>query len=174
MSIWKLFGRAADPGHDEQDTAAVRRIVAALDRLEPERARSIAAFAYILGRVANADSRITPEESAQMERIVREKLGLPEEQAVLVVQIAKSQNVLFGGTENFLVTREFARGATPEQKVALLESLFAVSASEGGISTLEDNEIRRVADELGLEHRDFIAARLAYRDHLNVLRGGPA
>ena len=174
MSIWRLFGRAPEPGPEQQDTATVRRIVEALDRLEPDRARSIAAFAYILGRVAQADSRITAEESAAMERIVREKLGLPEEQAILVVQIAKSQNVLFGGTENFLVTREFARTATNEQKLALVESLFAVSASEGGISTLEDNEIRRVVDELGLEHRDFIAARLGYREHLNVLRRGPS
>jgi hypothetical protein len=40
------------------------------------------------------------------------------------------------------------------------------------VSNVEDNEIRQVASELLLEHWDFIAVRLRYRDKLSVLRGG--
>ena len=105
-----------------------------------------------------------------MERLVMERGGLPEEQAIIAVQIAKSQNVLFGGTEGYLVTREFASSATREQKLALLECCFAVSAADREVSGTEDAEIRRIASELGLEHADFIAARSAYRDYLAVLR----
>jgi uncharacterized tellurite resistance protein B-like protein len=152
------------------DTDAVRRIVEKLDRLDPERARYIAAFAYLLARVALADRVIDADEAAAMERIVAEHGGLPEEQAILVVQIAKSQNALFGGTENFLVAREFGSVADTAQKVALLDALFAVSAATGGISVIEDNEIRRITDELLLGHADFIAIRSRYRAHLNVLR----
>ena len=47
-----------------------------------------------------------------MEQLVVGLSGLPEEQAILVVQIAKSQATLFGGTENFLVTGEFNKMAT--------------------------------------------------------------
>ena len=105
-----------------------------------------------------------------MESLVRDRAGLPEEQAVLVVQMAKSQSRLFGGTENFLVTREFARQATNEQKRALLQCLFAVSAADESISTAEDNEIRRISRELRLGHDDFIEARSAFRDYLAVLK----
>ena len=176
MSIRQFLG-LKDAGGEAQaapsaETTTVRKIVAALDALEPDRARFIAAFAYILSRVANADLNIGQQETGAMESLVRDRAGLPEEQAVLVVQMAKSQSRLFGGTENFLVTREFARQATTDQKRALLQCLFAVSAADASISTAEDNEIRRISRELRLGHDDFIAARTAFRDHLAVLKGG--
>jgi uncharacterized tellurite resistance protein B-like protein len=157
------------------ETETVRKIIDSLDRLEPERARYIAAFAYVLSRVANADSSISPEETSAMERIVMERGELPEEQAIVVVQMAKTQNLLFGGTENYLVTREFARIASRKQKVALLQCLFAVSSVDESIVSEEDTEIRKVASEIGLSHKDFIEIKVEHRDHLEVLkkRQGP-
>ena len=173
MSIWKYLGLepqgARQPG-SAGETETVRRITRALDRLEPERARYIAAFAYILSRVARADLDVSEQETREMERLVAERGGLTEEQAIIVVQMARSQNLLFGGTENFLVTREFNRIATREQKRALLDCLFAVSASDDSISSVEDNEIRQIATELAIEHADFIASRSPYRDRLESLR----
>jgi uncharacterized tellurite resistance protein B-like protein len=152
------------------ETATVRRIVDALDRLEPELARYIARFAFVLGRVAHADLAVSADETRAMERIVMERGHLPEEQAVIVVQIAKSQNALFGGTESYLVTRELASTATREQKLALLDCCFAVSAADRDVSGTEDIEIRKIASALGLEHGDFIAARSANREYLALFR----
>ena len=177
MSIWKFLGLEQKklPKKDlrdssSPDTETVRKIVDALDHMKPERARYIAAFAYLLSRVARADMHISQEETHQMERIVMERGGLPEEQAILVVQMAKTQSLLFGGTENFLVTREFHKIAAREQKIALLHCLYAVSSADRSISTKEDHEIRNISGELKLSHKDFISVRLAYRDHLAVLK----
>ena len=148
----------------------VRKIVDALKRLDPDQARYLAAFAYILSRVARADLKISPEETRAMEMIVVEFGGVSEDQAILVVQIARHQNLLFGGTENFLVTREFNKIATEEQKLALLDCLFRVAAAEDLISTVESNEISQITSELGLPHEDFIAARSKYRGQLGVFR----
>jgi uncharacterized tellurite resistance protein B-like protein len=170
MSILDLLGLVRRRADEVTDTDAVRRIVASLDRLEPDRARYVAAFAYVLARVALADRVAGEEETRTMEALVRQHGQLPEEQAVIVVQMAKSQNRLFGGTEDFLVTREFERIATFEQKLALLDCLFAVSAAEGGIDTIEDNEIRRVAIELKIPHDEYVRVRVRHRQQLNVLR----
>jgi uncharacterized tellurite resistance protein B-like protein len=105
-----------------------------------------------------------------MERIVSKHGRLPEEQAVIVVQMAKTRSALFGGTENYPVTREMRRIASREQKLALIDCLFAVSAADESISTVEDGVVRQIATELGLEHRDFVAVRARYRDRLAVLR----
>jgi uncharacterized tellurite resistance protein B-like protein len=152
------------------ETETVRRIAEALDAMDVERAKYIAAFAYLLSRVARADLTISAEESVAMERIVMEVGRLPEEQAVLVVQMAKTQNILFGSTENYLVTREFNRMASREQKLALLQCLFAVCAADESISTVEDNEISQIADELKIEHKEFIEVRSRFRDYLAVLK----
>ena len=95
--------------------------------------------------------------------------SVPKAQAIIAVQIAKSQNLLFGGTENFLVTREFSRIASRDQKLALLDCLFAVAAAEDQISAKEDNEIRQISDELRLDHPDFITIRTKHRDQLAFL-----
>ncbi len=174
MSVWRMLGfekhmvlsDAASP-----ETETVRKIVDALDGMEPAQARYVAAFAYLLSRVAQADRNISPEETRAMERIVMERGKLPEAQAILIVQMAKTQNRLFGGTENFLVTQEFNEIATREQKLALLHCLYSVAAADQSISTLEDNEIRNISKELLLSHEDFIDVRLEYRQYLSVLKG---
>jgi len=169
MLDW-LKARLGKADESPAATDSVRRIVDALDKLEPERARYVAGFAYILGRVAHADRETTREETLAMERLVAEKSGLPAGQAMVVVQIAKSQNLLFGSTEDFLVAREFGDVATLEQKIGLLHCLFAVAATHGGVSTVEDNEIARVAAELRVPHEEFVRVRVAFREHLNVLK----
>jgi uncharacterized tellurite resistance protein B-like protein len=105
-----------------------------------------------------------------MERTVQDKGSLPEEQAVMVVHMAKTQNRLFGGVENFLVAREFAEIATREQKLALLHCLFAVSVADGNVSSAEDTTIRKIASELLLDHADFIEVKSRYREFLAVLK----
>jgi uncharacterized tellurite resistance protein B-like protein len=165
-SILSFLG-VKDVSH-ETGSETIRRIATGLDRLPLDRARYIAAFAFTLSRIAYADRDVTDDETARMESLVREKGQLPEEQAALVVQMAKSQQVLFGGTDDFLVTRELDRAASYDDKVALIECLFAVAAADGAITTTEANEIARTARELKVEQSDLSRLRSAYRDYLAV------
>ena len=171
----KLFAPEETAEGATGDTETVRRIVAKLEAMSPDEARYVAAFAYILGRVANADHEISAEETSAMEKAVERFGGLSEDEAVLVVQIAKSQNRLFGGTENFLVTREFSDIASRDQKLHLLDCLFAISAADNSISTVEEGHIRQVASELGFSHREYVEERARYSDKREVLKnlGGP-
>lgn len=173
MSILRMLGfnsgdAAEHASATERDT--VRKIVDELDHLDPDRARHVATFAFILSRVAHADLNISDEETRAMERIVVESGGLPEEQAIIVVQMAKTQNLLFGGTDNYSVSKEFKKIATHEDKINLLRCLFAVSAADESISTVESNVIRQIADELGLERSEVAEMRSAFREHLAVLK----
>ncbi|HKU19546.1 MAG TPA: TerB family tellurite resistance protein [Terriglobales bacterium] len=173
MSIAKILHSLRNHAETptRRDTDTVRKIVHALEQMEPRQARYTAAYAYILARVANADMNISEAETQEMEALVSRLSGLPEEQAILVVQIAKTQTVLFGGTENFLVTEEFNRMATEDQKLSLLNCLFGVAAADKSISGVEDREIRLIADELQLRHDQYIDVRLQYRNYLSVLNG---
>ncbi len=178
MSILKFLGLKAappSPSASRAETETIRKIVNRLDQLPPEQARYFAAFAYLLSRAADADLNITAEETTAMEKIVMNEGGLPEDLALLVVQIAKTQCHLFGGTENYLVTREFERISTHEQKLALLECLFAVTAVDEDITSAESNVIKQIASELKLSHAEYIAAQARFRQYLSVLKpgGGP-
>ena len=75
MSIFDFFssGKRESPPLPAQ-TDTVRKIVDALDRLEADHARYLAAFAYVLSRVARADLKVSPEETRAMERTVIEHI----------------------------------------------------------------------------------------------------
>jgi uncharacterized tellurite resistance protein B-like protein len=149
------------------DPDTVRRISAQLERLEPEAAKFLAAFAYVLARIANADLRIDDSETEEMERIVSEVAHLSEAEAVLAVEIAKSQTRLLGGTENYVVTRQFRRMSTREQRVDLLRCIYAVAAADGTITGEESAEILAIAEELGFTRPEANALRGEYRDKLS-------
>jgi uncharacterized tellurite resistance protein B-like protein len=151
---------------EETEFAPLRETLEALDHLEPERARYLAAFAYLLGRVAQADQHVSPEETAAMDALVRKHGQLSREQATVVVHLAKTSNLLFGGTANFPVAKEFSRLATYDQKLALMQCLFAVAATDEAISTAEEGEIHRIARELHVEPSDLVALRVAHQRHL--------
>ncbi len=171
-SLLSFLGLGGDDAGREgkADTATVRKIVARLESLPEDRARHVASFAYILGRVAQADLDIRDEEIAVMEELVMERGGLPREQAVLVVEIAKSQNRLFGGTENYLVTREFAQRADDAQRQELMHCLFAVSAADGSITADEEQQLQQIADELGMAPSIYFAVRARYNDQRSVIQ----
>lgn len=148
------------------ESGALRDLVGALDRLDDDRARHLARFAYLLGRVAHADRHVSPEETRAMEALVREEGGLTPDQAMLVVSLAKSSNLLFGGTADFSVTQEFAEAASYDEKLALVRCLFAVSSIDHAISMAEETEIHRVANQLKIDPKDLTALRVAHRDYL--------
>ena len=160
----RLFGKGSGGASGESET--VRRIAARLERLPPDRARHLAAFAYVLARVAQADLRISETESEAMHALVRDHAKLSDEEAALAVEIAKSQARLLGGTENYVVTREFREISTREQRLQLLECLFAVAAADGTISGQESAEIAKIAEELGFLREESNALRARWRDSL--------
>jgi uncharacterized tellurite resistance protein B-like protein len=170
MSLFDLLRSHAAGRSAQGDTDTVRRIVGELERLDPVRARYLAAFAYVLSRVAGADLDISAVEIDTMVALVQREGRLPEAQAIIVVEIAKTQNRLFGGTENFLVTREFRDVATEQQRRDVLECVFAVAAADGAITAEEEAQIWQIAAELGFQHHEYIQVRLKYEDKRTVTR----
>jgi uncharacterized tellurite resistance protein B-like protein len=171
MKAWLQSWLRVEPDVTAGTNDALRDLLAALDRLEPDRARHLARFAYLLGRVAHADQHVSPGETRLMEQLVAREGTLPDDQAILVVGLAKTSSLLFRGTDDFIVARDFAASASYEQKLALLKCLFAVSAVEHNISIAEEREIQRIARELRIEPDDVVKVRLAYKAHLPGLSG---
>ncbi len=177
MVLRRLLGLApgqpserAPAAADDAETATVRRIVAELDALPPPQRRFLAGFAYVLSRAAHADLDVSDAETRLMEEIVMRIGGLPAAQAVLVVEIARHQGSLYGGTEDYLVTREFAASSTEEQRMALVEACFAVVAADHVISAEEYAELTQIATELGLSRPQLNTIRRQYREHLAAIQ----
>jgi uncharacterized tellurite resistance protein B-like protein len=167
QTILKTIG--LDVADDGPEDDALSHIARALGEMDPAEARYVAAFAYLLSRAAHADHHLSDAERDEIERLIAERAQLSPDRARLVTEMVTAQSMKLRGTQDFPVSLEFARIATAAQKRALVDCMFAVSAADKSIITAEDNEIRRVASEIGLEHGDFVTIRGRYRDRLAVL-----
>lgn len=165
-NVWRWLGFERPPAERE----VLDSVVDLLEHLDPQRARYVAGFAYLLGRIAAADSNVTADEAAIMKQFVMQEGQLSEHEAEAVVRLALDDHRRFGGTHNLIVARDFAAVTTPEQRLGLVRCLFAVGAADASVQVMEDNEIRRITQELRVEHTDFVRARMEVREHLAVLR----
>ncbi|MEP6638352.1 MAG: TerB family tellurite resistance protein [Chloroflexota bacterium] len=161
---------ASTSSNEAGDTATVRRIVAKLEAMPPEQARLVAAAAYTLARAANADLDISDEETTAIERELQAHEALDEATAVLVTEMAKLQAKTVGGTEDFVVTREFKALADETQRLVVLRACFAVMAANGSISAEENAIVNQIAGELDIDQTTLNSIRADYHDQLSSVQ----
>jgi uncharacterized tellurite resistance protein B-like protein len=169
MSLLSWLGLAPAEGRPG-DAEPIESLMRSLQPLEPGRARFLGLFAYLLARVANVDSQVSAAELARMERELVTWGQLPAGQAAVVARLAAEQNRLTGATVNFLAARELRDLASWDEKIAILQSLFAVSAADEVISGEEEEVIRSVSRELVLTNDEYLWVRSQYREKRAVMK----
>ena len=153
-------------GSSAPEPTPLRDLIESLDRLDPARARHLARFSYLLGRVAHADRHVSPDETRAMEGLVVREGALSPDQATVVIGLAKTSNLLFGGTADYQVAQEFAESASYEEKLALGRCLFAVASSDHQISMPEEAEIHRILNQLRILPHDLTTLRVEHGQYL--------
>ena len=106
---------------------------------------------------------------------MRDEGQLSHDQAMVVVQLAKTSNLLFGGDGEFSY-RAGVLGrwpARPERACrALMRCLFrGLGYRHQAISMAEESEFHRIANELRIDRPDLVALRVAHQRHLPGLSG---
>jgi tellurite resistance protein len=152
------------------ETATVRRIVARLEAMPAEQARFVASAAYTLARAANADLEISDEETSAIEVALRSKGTLDEPTAVLVTEMAKLQAKTVGGTEDYVVTREFRNLSSIDQRLEVLRACYTIAAVNGTISAEENGVINEIAREFDLDPAAVNTVRADFHDRLSAVQ----
>ena len=168
MSILELLGLAGPKKTDTPtiDNKVLDEIAQELSTLPRDEALRVAAFAYVLSRVAYSDMKLGEEEHTRMRRLLQTHAALSPSVSDTVTKMATQKAKLFGSTHNYLVTREFNKIASHKEKKELLRAVFAVAAADGVITGAESRELRQVASELRLDRSDYTDLRVAFRDKL--------
>jgi uncharacterized tellurite resistance protein B-like protein len=174
MSLLSRFLRIGARTAERDEPESVRRIGEQLANLGPERASFLAAFAYILARVAHVDMEVDDTEVQQMRESLLCQAELEPREAELVVEIALCQADERGGGDDYLVTREFRRLTDKPGRVRLMRALLAVAAADETITGSESTEIHSIGEELGLTRPEINGLRSEWRDNLAELNELPS
>ena len=159
MSLLRFLGIGGSSPDREAEPTGLSEISAQLDALPAEEARFVAAFSYLLARVAGADIRTDEaERDAIAERL--EKLAeIDADRAALLARTAIQAAEAHGGSDDHLVARAFRELSERPERIRLLRCLYAVAAADENISTVEDNEIFEIARAIGVERKDVVVCR---------------
>ncbi len=150
------------------DPAQIDRIAAAMQALEPEVARYVAAFAYLLSRVAYADGVISRVETNRMNSILRDFSDLTLGQADLALQLTRHETFSADASVHRQVSAIFARLSTEKQREDLLGCLYAVAAADEVVHGVEDETVMAIGEEIGLPNEFVQKVREAYARFLKV------
>ncbi len=135
----------------EESNKVLRSSLDQLHTLEPRRAHYLDALAFVLMRVARADSVVREEETRCMERILTEYSDLPVDQAMLVTEIARHRLDMADAGRSYEISRDLRHTLDMYTQTRVLDFLRKVALADGDICSTEGEAISQIAWELGID-----------------------
>jgi uncharacterized tellurite resistance protein B-like protein len=112
----------------------------------------------LMGIVAQADGEIDPRELEEIRRQLQFRGQFETESLEILVSIIEEESVR--GLDRARLIGEYTRNIGFEERVEVLDLLFAVAAANGSLTYAELEELRGISSGLGLSHRQYIDAKL--------------
>jgi uncharacterized tellurite resistance protein B-like protein len=113
--------------------------------------------AAIMAQVARVTPATMAEEQPVMSHALAADWGVAEAEADALAAAALS--IIRRNVDYHRIARELARGAPDSQRLALLDTLFAIANAAENVAPPEIDEIRVIAERLNLARHQFIAAK---------------
>jgi uncharacterized tellurite resistance protein B-like protein len=119
------------------------------------------ATAALLIEVMRADSKVREEERRAVAKTIQSKFKLTGEETNKLLKLAEEE--IRESTGYYEFTSLINKGFTYEQKLKVMEHLWEVAFADTELDKYEEYVIRKVADLIYVEHKDFIETKLRVR-----------
>ncbi|HYR91815.1 MAG TPA: TerB family tellurite resistance protein [Terriglobia bacterium] len=130
------------------------------DQIAPEMYR-LCLLGGLMGIVAQADGEIDARELEEIRRQLQFRGKFEPESLEILVSIIEEESVR--SLDRAHLIAEYSRNLGFEERVEVLDLLFAVAAANGSLTHPELEELRGISSALGLSHRHYIDAKLRSR-----------
>jgi uncharacterized tellurite resistance protein B-like protein len=116
----------------------------------------------LLVEAAHADYECSEAELEHVVETVKSLYNLPQEYVEELLEFAHSKRG--SAVDLYEFTRRANKKMSRDEKLAIVEAVWRIIYADGQIDKHEEHFVRRLANLLWLEHKDFIAAKLKARD----------
>jgi len=124
---------------------------------EQDRHRVQLAVGALLLEMTRMDGEIRPEQCARVEAAIREHFELSAEETKALIALAEAER--HDATDYFQFTSLINAQYTPEQKIHIIEQLWAVALADDALHRYEEHLVRKISELLYVPHSAFVAAR---------------
>ncbi|MDE0341979.1 MAG: TerB family tellurite resistance protein [Deltaproteobacteria bacterium] len=147
-AIQRFFVNQIDPGHRDVRQADQHRLQVATGALLVEMMRT--------------DVECTEGERAVVLGALRDKFDLTEEETRQLMELAEAE--ADDAIDHYQFTSLIKTGFSQEQKRKVVEYLWAVAYADANVDKHEEYLVRKIANLIGVSHKEFIEAKLRVRD----------
>lgn len=170
MDFRKLFGLGAEKRQPELGVL-FDALSELLSGLEDDEVLRVTGLAGLLGKVAYSDKDISSEELAAIKQILTEHTPISPSLFDRLLKLLEQHTTELSGLEDHRYNQMLNDTLERNEKLKVLDFLYAVAASSGSVSYVEDQSINLIAKGLRLTHEDYVNSRRPYLDRLEILRG---
>ncbi len=125
------------------------------------------AVASLLHEMMRVDSRQNPEESITAVAALVQMFGLPDSEALALLDEAGSQRL----TSYFDPASIIKRLLSLEQRTVLIENLWKVAFADADLDVYEDQFVRKIADLIYVPNTECMLARGRAKNPPNKIEG---
>lgn len=124
------------------------------------------ATAALLVEMMRADAETTEDERRMVMKTIMTRFHLTEEESSSLLQFAEEK--IRKATGYYEFTSLINKGFTYEQKVKVIENLWEIAFTDKSLDKYEEYMVRKIADLIYVEHKDFIDAKLRVKKKLGL------
>ena len=152
ITIKKFFGKYIKPSPDSSKEIS-------------EHSLQVATSALLI-EMMKADANVSEDERKTVVKIIQSKFNLTEDEINTLLQLAEEE--IWKSTGYYEFTSLINKGFTYEQKVKVIEHLWEVAFTDKHLDKHEEYMVRKIADLIYVEHKDFIEAKLRVKKKLSL------
>lgn len=148
--------------------ASLRNMIDRLRRLWKQAAESPAAagkhdvslaVAALMVEVMRMDDKLNDAEHSEIMLALERRFGLSDAEIHALIEQAKKETANALDLHSF--TSQVVTGFSTEERIDIIRELWRVAMADGHVDAYEEQLIRRMAELVGLHHRQFIDAKIA-------------
>ena len=117
------------------------------------------AVAALMVEVMRMDDKLEDAEHSAIMVAIEQRFDLSEDEIHALIEQAKQE--VDKALDMHQFTSVVVKGFSTEERINILTELWSVAWADGHIDPYEEQLIRRIADLLGIHHRQYIQAKTA-------------
>jgi len=122
------------------------------------------ATAALLIEMMRADTEVSEEECSMVMKTVMAIFHLTEDESHALLRLAEEK--IRKATGYYEFTALINKGFSYPQKVKVIEYLWEIAFADTSLNKHEEHMVRKIADLIYVEHRDFIEAKFRVKKKL--------
>lgn len=124
------------------------------------------ATAALLIEMMKADGKVSADERKAVMQTIQSKFNLPEDETKSLKELAKEK--IRKATDYYEFISLIHKTLSYEQKVEIIEHLWEIAFTDKHLDKHEEHMVRKIADLIYVEHKDFIEAKLRVKKRLSA------